>query len=160
MFILCVKIIYSVITVPCSACTCSTICTSCVTHLQVLSFILLIYASVVMGELNDIADIEYDNSGRYRAAAGWLIFVAVTGMLIQTAIIFVRFLNITFINQNFIIFGFIVSQLCYYNIVTKECNLFNCIAKCMCPVAAKGAWGLVGLSPSIFTHRKAKYDIV
>ena len=85
--------------------------------IQALSFILLICASVVTGALDNIEDVDDDDDvdvgslGRYRSAAGWLIFVAVMGMIIETVIIIVRILNISFINQNFIIFGFIVSQL-------------------------------------------------
>lgn len=94
-------------------------------HLQVLSFIVLICASVVTGAINDIEDLEdvpYENSGRYRSAAGWLIFVAVMGIIIETIIIIIRFLNIIYINQNFIIFGVIVSQLYFY----KECVNVTC----------------------------------
>ena len=52
---------------------------------------------------------EYENAADYEAAAGWLVFVAVMGMLIEPAIIAVRILNITFVNQNFPIFAIAVS---------------------------------------------------
>ena len=77
-------------------------------YLQVLSFIVLICASVATGAINNI-----ENSGRYRSAAEWLIFVAVMGLIIQTVIIVIRILNISLINQNFILFGFIVRMLYY-----------------------------------------------
>ena len=87
-------------------------------HLQVLCFIILICAAVVSNAINDVIDAaedediddgEYNNSGSYRSAAGWLIFVSIMGMLIEMAIIVIRILNVSFINQNFFIFGLIVS---------------------------------------------------
>ena len=58
-------------------------------------------------------DYENDDSGAHEAAAGWLVFVAVMGMVIEILIIIIRILNITFINQAFIIFGITVSN---YNV--------------------------------------------
>ena len=52
---------------------------------------------------------EYENAVDYEAAAGWLVFVAVMGMFIEPAIIVLRLLNISFVNQNFAIFAFAVS---------------------------------------------------
>ena len=54
-------------------------------------------------------DIEYEDSDDYEAAAGWLVFVAVMGMVIEPLIIILRILKIDFINQNFLIFGIVVS---------------------------------------------------
>ena len=58
-------------------------------------------------------DYENDDAGAYEAAAGWLVFVAVMGMVIEILIIVIRILNITFINQAFILFGITVSN---YNV--------------------------------------------
>ena len=77
----------------------------------------MICAAVATNAINNIEDIDedsddvtYDNAGRYRSAAGWLIFVAIMGMIIEPIIIIIRILNVYVINQNFILFGFIVSQ--------------------------------------------------
>ena len=59
------------------------------------------------------ANFEYRDSGDYEAAAGWLVFVAVMGMVIEPLIIILRILNVSFINQNFLIFGIVVSN---YNV--------------------------------------------
>ena len=53
---------------------------------------------------------EYRDSDDYEAAAGWLVFVAVMGMVIEPLIIFLRILNISFVNQYFFIFGIGVSN--------------------------------------------------
>ena len=58
-------------------------------------------------------DYESDDAGAYEAAAGWLVFVAVMGMVIEILIIIIRILNIAFINQAFILFGITVSN---YNV--------------------------------------------
>ena len=84
-------------------------------RLQVLSFIIMICAGVATSAVNDFEDysdtnrLDYNEAGDYRAAAGWLIFVGVMGMVVEGAIILLRILNINIINQKFIIFGFIVS---------------------------------------------------
>ena len=54
-------------------------------------------------------DVVYEDSDDYEAAAGWLVFVAVMGMVIEPLIIILRILKIDFINQNFLIFGIVVS---------------------------------------------------
>ena len=62
--------------------------------------------------LNDRANrqvVNYEDSDDYEAAAGWLVFVAVMGMVIESLIIILRILKIDFINQNFLIFGIVVS---------------------------------------------------
>ena len=61
--------------------------------------------------------IHYNDSDDYEAAAGWLVFVAVMGMTIESLIIFLRILNISFINQNFLIFGIVVSN---YNVLVIQ----------------------------------------
>ena len=62
-------------------------------------------------EINRIStrDQSYENSSDYEAAAGWLVFVAVMGMFIESAILVLRLLNISFVNQNFAIFAIAVS---------------------------------------------------
>ena len=89
----------------------------------------MICASVVTNAVGNVDDNineasdgrrEYDNAGDYRSAAGWMIFVAIMGMIIEIVIIIIRILNITIINKNFIIFGFAVSQLffvCFTNLL-------------------------------------------
>ena len=95
-------------------------------HMQALCFIIMICAAVTLSTLEDLNDnidtinnrnnrevINYDDSDDYEAAAGWLVFVAVMGMVIEILIIIIRILNITFINQAFILFGITVSN---YNV--------------------------------------------
>jgi len=53
---------------------------------------------------------EYGDANDYEAAAGWLAFVAVMGMAIESAIIIVRILNVSLVNQNFLIFVIAVSS--------------------------------------------------
>ena len=91
----------------------------------------MICAGVATGAVNDFEDysdrdtnlLDYKEAGDYRAAAGWLIFVGVMGMVVEGAIILLRILNINIINQKFIIFGFIVSLilLCVCIIEYIEC---------------------------------------
>ena len=63
-------------------------------------------------DINEFWDVqyEYSDANNYEAAAGWLVFVAVMSMAIEPIIIILRFLNISFINQNFLIFGIVVSS--------------------------------------------------
>ena len=99
-------------------------------HMQALCFIIRIFAAVTLSTLEDLNDnidtinnrnnrevINYDDSDDYEAAAGWLVFVAVMGMIIESLIIFLRILNISFINQNFLIFGIVVSK---YNVLVIQ----------------------------------------
>ena len=63
--------------------------------------------------INDRANrqvINYDDSDDYKAVAGWLVFVAVMGMVIEPLIGFLCILNISFVNQNFLRFGIVVSN--------------------------------------------------
>ena len=77
----------------------------------------MICAVVATGAVNDFEDysdrdtnrLDYKEAGDYRAAAGWLIFIGVMGMVVEGAVILLRILNINIINQKFIIFAFIVS---------------------------------------------------
>ena len=54
---------------------------------------------------------DYRDSDDYEAAAGWLVFVAVIGMAIESAIIIVRILNVSLVKQNFLIFVIAVSSI-------------------------------------------------
>jgi len=86
----------------------------------------LICAAVALTAINDLDDYlderssEYEDAGKYRSAAGWLIFVAIMGMFIEGAIALLRILNVTLVNQNFVIFGIIVSVF----MIAKQ--YFNC----------------------------------
>ena len=88
-----------------------------------LCFIILICSAVTLSAIEDLnenidainnffstVEVTYDNSGDYEAAAGWLVFVAVMGMVIEPLIIILRILNISFINEHFFIFGIAVSN--------------------------------------------------
>ena len=85
--------------------------------IQVLCFILMICAAVVVDAVNNVEDEveeirnrdEYENAGSYRSAAGWLIFVSIWGMIIEICVIVLRFLNISFISLEGIIFRGTVS---------------------------------------------------
>ena len=83
----------------------------------------MICAAVTLSAIEDLTDnidminnranrqvINYDDSDDYEAAAGWLVFVAVMGMVIEPLIGLIRILNISFVNQNFLIFGIGVSN--------------------------------------------------
>ena len=77
----------------------------------------MICAAVVVGAVNNVEDDveeiqgidEYENAGSYRSAAGWLIFVSIWGMIIEICVIVLRFLNISFISLEGIIFRGTVS---------------------------------------------------
>ena len=57
-----------------------------------------------------IQDKHFDNVSDYRSAAGWMLFVAIMGMIIEPSLILLRFLNVEIINQNFVLLGFVVSN--------------------------------------------------
>jgi len=75
----------------------------------------MICAAVTLEAIADVQDRfdmirqDYENAGSYRSAAGWLVFVAVLGMLYEPAVAAIRFLNVEIINQNFMIIGIVVS---------------------------------------------------
>ena len=82
----------------------------------------MICASIAANAINNVEDDiqeisngmqEYEDVGDYRSGAGWMIFVAIMGMIIETVIIVIRILNISFINKNFIIFRITVSH-CFF----------------------------------------------
>ena len=89
----------------------------------------MICAAVTLSAIEDVndnfdainsrfgVDYEYRDSDNYEGAAGWLVFVAVMGMVIEPLIIIIRILNVSFINQNFLIFGIGVSN---YNVVVTQ----------------------------------------
>ena len=78
----------------------------------------MICASVITNAIGNVEehmeeesdDREYEDAGDYRAAAGWMIFVAIMAVIIEAVIIVIRILNISFINQNSTIFGIAVSH--------------------------------------------------
>ena len=82
----------------------------------------MICAAVTLSAIEDLKDnidainarfrtrLEYEDSDDYEAAAGWLVFVAVMGMAIEPLMIIIRILNISFVNQYFLIFGIGVSN--------------------------------------------------
>ena len=61
--------------------------------------------------LEDLKLNSYDDDVvNYEAAAAWLTFVAVTGIVFETLLIVIRLLNFSFINTNFLIFAIVVSS--------------------------------------------------
>ena len=73
---------------------------------------MLICAAVALSNIRDRDDQlrgNYEDAGLYESGAGWLIFLAVMCMVIESIIILVRFLNITIVNENFLIFAIVVS---------------------------------------------------
>ena len=76
----------------------------------------MICAAVTLGALSSAEDnadtigADLDNVSDYRSAAGWMLFVAIMGMIIEPSLILLRFLNVEIINQNFLLFGIIVSN--------------------------------------------------
>ena len=84
----------------------------------------MICAAVVIDAVNNIEDnvenvkrIDEYNAGSYRSAAGWLVFVSVCGMIIEICVIVLRFLNVSFISLEGIIFRGTVSY-CFLCICT------------------------------------------
>jgi len=84
--------------------------------LQVLCIIILICAAITLSTINDIEEfleilsIEYEDSDNYKAAAGWLIFVAVVGMIIEALKIFLCIVNFSIINQHLVTLTIVVSR--------------------------------------------------
>ena len=72
---------------------------------------LLVTAAISRSRIGKVDDVDpYDGDrGKYKAAAGWLIFVSVMAIVTESFIIGLRFLNITFLNINFALFGVVVS---------------------------------------------------
>ena len=93
----------------------------------------MICASVVTSAIDDVEEgveevsgtDEYENAGDYRSAAGWLIFVAVMGIIIEIVIIIIRILNITFISNNCMIFGIAVSHCFCVFVLLEVCICFR-----------------------------------
>lgn len=59
--------------------------------------------------IKEINGDKYKYSHSTKAVAAWLIFVTVMGIISQMVIIILRMCNISFINENFLIFGLVVS---------------------------------------------------
>ena len=87
----------------------------------------MICAAVTLSAIEDLNDnfdainmrynrdvVEYSDSNDHEAAAGWLVFVAVMGMVIEILLIIIRILNISFIKEHFVIFGIVVSTVAMY----------------------------------------------
>lgn len=74
--------------------------------------VLLSVTALLRVRINDVDDIDpFDKDrGRYEAAAGWLIFVSVMGIVTESFIVVARFLNISVVNKNFSLIGVTVSQ--------------------------------------------------
>lgn len=72
---------------------------------------LLVVAVISRLRIDDADDVDpYDeNRGKYKAAAGWLIFTSVMAIVNESFTVGLRFLNITFVNSNFTIVGMMVS---------------------------------------------------
>jgi len=76
----------------------------------------MICAAVTLGAISsaednaDILNDDYaDDVSNNRSGAGWMLFVAIMGMIIEPSLILLRFLNVEIINKNFMLFGLIVS---------------------------------------------------
>jgi len=75
----------------------------------------MICAAVALANIRDLDDaaddvgLEYEDADLYESGAGWLIFLAVMCMVVEPLIIIARFLNFSFVNENFLIFAIIVS---------------------------------------------------
>ena len=95
----------------------------------------MICAAVTLSAIEDLNDnidtvnnrnnrqvINYDDSDDYEAAAGWLVFVAVMGMAIEPLLIIIRILNISYVNQYFLIFGIGVSN---YHVTMQYHNFWQ-----------------------------------
>jgi len=79
----------------------------------------LICAAVTLSAISDVEDAlkeyfgddrEYQDASDYESAAGWLVFVAVMGIIIESLIMFLRILNFSIINEHLLIFGIVVSS--------------------------------------------------
>lgn len=78
-----------------------------------LCVFILICAAVALASIKGVDDSLnglYVDASLRASGAGWLIFVAVMCIAIELTIIIVRFLNITFVNQYFLIFGIVVCK--------------------------------------------------
>ena len=99
----------------------------------------MICAAVALANIKELDDNdrdEYEDADLHESGAGWLIFLAVMCMGIEPIIILVRFLNFSFVNQNFLIFAVIVSvkdvaykyNVLYVNTCTVYCDVY-CLYK-------------------------------
>lgn len=86
----------------------------------------MVASAVVQSTITDIDDLielteqQKEDRDRYRAVAGWLLFVGAGGMIIMVAMVIVRVLYYTeFLNARFVLFGVLVSIRSY--IATDVC---------------------------------------
>jgi len=72
--------------------------------------VLLSVTALLRARIDDVDDIDpfEKDRDRYEAAAGWLIFVSVMGIVIGSSIVIVRFLNVLVVNRKFSFFGLMV----------------------------------------------------
>ena len=89
---------------------CLIFCIKCLYWLQVFSFAAFVAAAVTVSDLDSPILDNIGLADSISSAAGWIIFVSLMAMLIQGAIIALRFLNFGFVNNNFSIFLFVVSN--------------------------------------------------
>ena len=89
-------------------------------HLQMLCVGVFIASAVALSSINGLQTFNDDSearedSDRYRAVAAWLLFVGITGTIIQVAMVIIRalFYGEIIISQ-FRIFGVIVSLIYMY----------------------------------------------
>ena len=85
----------------------------------------MIAASIAIAAINEVAELynengaEYENVGSYRAAAGWLIFVASSAIIFHVIaiIIFVLYMY-AIVKEHFKLFTAVVSDHTYQFITT------------------------------------------
>ena len=73
----------------------------------------MICAAVTLEAIKEIKDRgTYEDSDKYEAAAGWLVFVSVMGMVYEPLVALLRFLNLEILNQPLflMIFSCVVSS--------------------------------------------------
>jgi len=77
----------------------------------VICFGILICAAIALSAIVDIEnEVDYEDSGLYMSGAGWLIFVAIMGITLQSAIGIIHVFDISCVNENFVMFSILVSH--------------------------------------------------
>ena len=77
---------------------------------QVLALIALIACASAQGNVNDVPPEASSLVPKSDAAAGWIIFVAFFAIILEVAVIVLRFLNVGIINSNITLFLIAVSS--------------------------------------------------
>ena len=76
---------------------------------QIFCLAILIATSVTLSNLNEIG--RYQDVGKYRGAAGWLLFVAIAAIIFHGVMICIRILYVTSkIEKNYSGYAFTVSS--------------------------------------------------